>query len=104
MYATRYVDRVLRTGRRLAQPVREVALDLLAITRARIELPHQPAGARTQPARHVLPVGVGQLSHRAIEFELFDGPQREHLLALESRSGPVTDHRRAIVLRRHQRP
>ena len=48
-----------------------------------------------QPARHLVPVGIRQLPHRAIELELLDRSQREHLLALQRDAGPLADHRRA---------
>src|SRR5204863_6160116 len=58
-----------RGGRcRLGQALREIALDLLAVAAAGVELLHQPGRARAQAARHLLPVGVGQLSHGPIEL------------------------------------
>ena len=43
-------------------------------------------------------------AHRAIELELLDRPQRQHLFALERDARALTDHHRAIVLGRDQRP
>src|SRR5207249_11484657 len=50
----------------------EIALDLFSVSRAGVELTHQSDRARAQPPRHLLPVGIGQLSHRPIALELFD--------------------------------
>ena len=86
-----------------AETLRQVAFDLFAISDAGIELPHQPRRAHAEAARHLLPVAVGHLAHRAIELELLDGAQRQHLLALERDARALAEHRRAILFGRHQR-
>src|SRR5947209_10391464 len=99
----RHGSRLLWT-RGFAQSPREVAFDLITVPRAGIELPHQACGPRAEATGHVPPVRFGHLPHRAIELELLDRSQRQHLFPLERHSRAITDHRRAIVLRRDERP
>src|SRR5207249_10540211 len=68
--------------RRVCQPPFEIAFDLLAVSGARIELVHQPRGARSQAARHFLAGGVGQLSQRGLVLGLVERRVRETVLAM----------------------
>src|ERR1051326_695063 len=88
----------------LAHAFCEVFLDPLPVPRARVEILDQARGAGAQAPRHLAEVVFRQPAHRAIEFELFDGAQREHLFAFERRARALPHHRRPIVFRRHERP
>ena len=55
-----------------AKPFRQIFFDPLAVPGAGIELTHQARGPCPQSSRHLLPVRLGQLPHRPIEFEFFD--------------------------------
>src|SRR3954464_5879889 len=60
----------LRRSPALPEPLREVALDLIAVTGTRVELLDQPRGPRPQTAAHVAEVVVRELAHGAIELEV----------------------------------
>ncbi len=64
-------------GHGLADPLRDFALDLLAVAAARIELAHQPHGAPPEAAAHLVEVGLGHLAHREVELEFLDRAQHE---------------------------
>jgi hypothetical protein len=91
-------------GWRSAKPICEIALYLIAVVGSCVELSHQASRAGPKPAGHFRPVGVRQLPHRAIELELFDGPQRQHLLAFECGPRSPANHRGPVFFRGHQRP
>ena len=78
--------RALRAGQRTAQPGLQLALDQLAVAGLGIELPHQRHRAGAQASRHLVEVLRRHLAHGAIELELLDRSQHQHLLAFEHRA------------------
>ena len=86
-----------RRGRIGRKASGEVALDHLAVRRRPIELCDQPQRARAQTIAHHLEVALGDLPHRAIELQVLDRAQREHLVALERGPRPSGHHRRVFA-------
>src|SRR4029079_6991663 len=72
--AGRAASRVLDGGlfAALAQPLRKVSFDLIAVAGAGVELFEQPRGARAQAAAHLAEILLRELPHRSIELEILD--------------------------------